>query len=144
MPKWRPLLCSIAVLGNILYVWSTYIYELFNKGELFLMAAFFVSLSSELKILSVILKDGRLFSILLKLEKNRLTRFGCLTCGTVLFLAGTIILLFQSEKEMSLAAGLTNTIGGICYSISIYTMFRKDDPIGYEVFDQSIEIPTIL
>ena len=24
VPKWRPLLCCIAVLGNILYVCSTY------------------------------------------------------------------------------------------------------------------------
>lgn len=96
VPKWRPLLCCIAVLGNILYVWGTYRYELFNKGELFLLATFCVSLSSELKILSVILKDGRLFSTLLKLEKNRLARFGCLVCGTVFFLAGTVILLTQS------------------------------------------------
>ena len=45
---------------------------------------------------------------------------------------------------MNLAAGLTNSIGGSIYAISIYTMFRKDDPIGYEVLDQSVEVPTIL
>lgn len=144
VPKWRPLLCFIAVLGNILYVCSTYIYEMFNKGELYLMAAFCVSASAELKILSIILKDGWLFSTLLKLEKNRLARFGFLTGGAIFFLAGSVILLLQSEQKISLAAGLTNSLGGIIYSISIYTMFRKDEPIGYEVFDQSIEVPTIL
>lgn len=96
VPKWRPLLCFIAVLGNILYVCSTYIYGMFNKGELYLMAAFCVSASAELKILSIILKDGRLFSTLLKLEKNRLARFGFLVGGAIFFLAGTVILLVQS------------------------------------------------
>lgn len=96
VPKWRPLLCCIAVIGNILYVCSTFVYDMFNKGELYLMSAFFVSLSSELKILSVILKDGRLFSTILKLEKNKLARFGFMVGGTVLFLAGSVILLLQT------------------------------------------------
>lgn len=96
VPNWKLLLCFIAVLGNIMYVCSTYIYEMFNKGELYLMAVFCVSLSAELKVLSIILKDGRLFSTLLKLEMNRLARFGFLIGGAVFFLAGTVILLLQS------------------------------------------------
>lgn len=59
------------------------------------MAAFSVSASAELKILSIVLKDGRLFSTMLKLEKNRLARFGFLVGGAVFFLVGSVILLVQ-------------------------------------------------
>jgi hypothetical protein len=61
VPKWSSFLCLISIIGNILYFACTIIYEDYNKGLLYISATFFISLAAELKILSVVLKDGRNF-----------------------------------------------------------------------------------
>jgi hypothetical protein len=45
VPKWSGFICVLNVAGALLYCYGSFIYEEFNKGELYLIGAFFISLS---------------------------------------------------------------------------------------------------
>lgn len=57
IPMCSFLVFGFAALGLLLNIWSAFVYESFNKGELYLIAAFCFSLACELKLLFIVLKN---------------------------------------------------------------------------------------
>lgn len=45
VPKWSLGICLIGVIGCVLFFESSIIYEVFNKGELYLIGSFCISLA---------------------------------------------------------------------------------------------------
>lgn len=133
------LVFAFAASGMLLNIWSAFVYESFNRGELYLIAAFCFSLACELKVLFIVVKNTTNISELFRQEKYRFIRYGCLAIGTILFLAGSITQLLEPQPNSNrLLAGLLNSLGGIFFASSVIVLLRKDLHRGYAKFNYTM------
>lgn len=57
IPMCSFIVFAFAASGTLLNIWSAFTYPSFNKGELYLVAAFCYSLACELKVLFIVVKN---------------------------------------------------------------------------------------
>lgn len=57
IPMCSFIVFAFAASGMLLNIWSAFVYPTFNKGELYLIAAFCYSLACELKVLFIVVKN---------------------------------------------------------------------------------------
>jgi hypothetical protein len=77
-----------------------------------------------------------MISAIVKQEKYRFVRFGCMTLGSILFLAGSVSLQIESGSKENLTAGILNLLGGLLFACSVFMLFKTPDHVGYAKFDQ--------
>ena len=123
---------AFAASGLLLNIWSAFVYPAFNKGKLYLIAAFCFSLACELKVLFIVIRNTANISELFRQEKYRFIRFGSLAFGTICFLAGSIMQLLEAQPGSArLLAGVVNSVGGVFFASSVVVLLRKDLHRGY-------------
>lgn len=123
---WRTRLCLLGLIGQACYLWSADESTQFNSGEGYLLATLFSSISSELKILALVMERRNFQQIMLK-EKHRFFQYGCLSVGSVIFLIGSLIFSLSKDKDWAAErAGVINCLGGIVYAAAIVMMWRKE------------------
>lgn len=142
VPKWSAAISIINVVGLACYGYSSFIYEELNKGELYLLGAFCYSLGYEIKVLALVVQEGRSIATIIRQEKYRFIRFGCVITGTLLFLTASVIV--QLSNEQSWTTGTISLCGGLLEAASAFFLFKKSKHVGYSKFEQEMEVPSIV
>lgn len=73
--------------------------------------------------------ENRSFNKIVTKEKHRFVQYAAVAIGSVFFLVGTLVLSLSDDNqklESLRAAGVINFIGGLIYSVSIYSFFMKE------------------
>jgi hypothetical protein len=123
VPRWSTPICLINLAGLSCYFYSSLRYEELNKGELYLLGAFCFSLGYELKVLAIVIQEGRSMATIIRQEKYRFARLGCMIVGTLLFLGGSVMV--QLNNEQSWGSGALNLSGGLITATSAFLLFKK-------------------
>lgn len=88
------------------------------------------------------MQEGRSMAAIIRQEKYRFIRLGCVIAGTLLFLGGSVTI--QLYNEQSWTSGIINLSGGLLVAASAFFLFKKSRHVGYSKFEQEMEIPTIV
>lgn len=81
-------------------------------------------------------------STIIRQEKYRFVRLGCVITGTLLFLGASVDV--QLYNEQSWTTGMMSVSAGLLVAASAFFLFKKSKHVGYSKFEQEMEIPTIV
>jgi len=120
------IISGLMIMGYLVYLISSFIYDDFNKGSLYIVASFLICLGLELKIfIKVAAKEINVKKIT---KKQRSIIFNLIfqLLAHMLYLCGTVIHQIQ-PVFLTFLPGMINCIGGIALLLATSTSLAEEN-----------------
>lgn len=76
-------------------IYSTYLYEEFNKGDFYILGSFLISLAYEIKIILLITNNKQNILELFEQYRQKFIRFASIAAAYIFILTSSVVLLLR-------------------------------------------------
>lgn len=137
----------MSVVGSLIYVHCSFVYDSFNEGTLYMLGSFFVCSAAELKILVMLIKAGRNVVSVIRKNKSKFQSHVMIIVSAFAFLGSSVLYQINlSEETVDLWSKVCNFISGVTMTASAYFLMTREEEKeqdgsrrGYVNFEQMSE-----